>query len=116
MNGINDATMDAIRVSLRGLAARQRSIADNISNIETPGYRAKLVSFETSLQRAIEQGAPGRGQTFEARSAATPNLKGNNVSLDDETLALVETNLRYQLSVESMNAKFRLLRTAISSQ
>jgi flagellar basal-body rod protein FlgB len=105
--------MTAIHAAMRGLATRQRAIANNVANIETPGYLAKTVDFESSLAAAIRGGDPGSFSisTGTSLEATTPN--GNNVKLDDETVASLETNLRYSLAVEAMNAKFRGLRTAI---
>ena len=44
--------------ALDGIALRQRVIADNIANVDTPGYRATSVDFETSLRAAIASGDP----------------------------------------------------------
>ncbi len=110
---MNDVTMNAIQASLRGLAARQRATADNIANLETPRYLANRVSFETSLRAALRTGDPTRTEVGTQRSMAPTGMNGNNVNLDEETLSMIDTNLRYQLMVEAMNAKFRLLRTSI---
>ena len=45
-----DPTMQAIQTSLDGLAARQRIIAQNLANSETPGYISQNVDFEDSLR------------------------------------------------------------------
>ena len=42
-------------------------------------------------------------------------MDGNNVNLDDETLTMTDTNLRYETMVDAMNTKFRILRTAIGA-
>ena len=42
-------------------------------------------------------------------------MNGNNVSLDNEVVALTETDLAYQLMIQALNSKFGLLRTAIGS-
>lgn len=110
---MNDLTMQAIHSSLRGLSARQRSTADNISNLETPRYLANRVSFEDDLKNAIRRGNPIASEVNTRRSLAPTGVNGNNVNLDEETLSMIDTNLRYQLMVEAMNAKFRILRTAI---
>jgi flagellar basal-body rod protein FlgB len=111
---MNDVTMAALDDALHGLALRQKAIADNIANVQTPGFQARTVDFEASLARAAGDGdaavagvAPSHG-----RSTAPTRTDGNNVNLDDETIAGLQTNLRYQTMVEAMNAKFRLLRTA----
>lgn len=113
---MNDATMDALRVSLRGLASRQRALADNIANLETPGYLAKRVDFETALDKAITDGKASSTEISQNRSQDATGLNGNNVNLDDETILSTDTALRYQMSVEALNAKYRLLRTAIRGQ
>ena len=66
------------------------------------------------LRSAVESGADApRVAPSVSRSTAPVRTDGNNVNLDDETLSMVDTNLRYQTMVEAMNAKFRLLRSAI---
>ena len=110
---IVDTTMNTLYQALRGLAARQKVSADNVANVQTPGFLAGTVDFETSLQRAIKSGNPDAATINTGRSVAPTRQDGNNVNLDDETLSMVDTNLRYQTMVEAMNAKFRLLRTAM---
>ena len=110
---MNDVTMTALQVSLRGLAARQRAIADNVANVETPGFTAKRVDFEESLRAAIHGRSPNSTAISETTSDAPAGLNGNNVNIETETLDLTDANLRYQLSIEALNAKYRLLRTAI---
>ena len=110
---MSDLTMTALQVSLRGLASRQRAIADNVANIETPGYTAKRVDFESSLRSAMQAQAPEAATIGQSRSSDQANQYGNNVNLETETLDLTETNLRYQLSIEALNGKYRLLRDVI---
>lgn len=105
--------MDALRASLRGLSSRQRAIADNIANLETPGYLAKRVRFEENLGTAIRSGAPAQARVTAERSQEAVGMNGNNVVLEQETLASIDTNLRYQLSIEAVNNKFRLLRASM---
>jgi flagellar basal-body rod protein FlgB len=112
---ISDVTMDTIYQAMQGLQARQKVNADNIANLQTPGFRAGTVDFESSLKNAITTGNPGVASIDTARSTDTPGPDGNNVNLDDETVSMVQTGLKYQTMVEAMNAKFRLLRTAIGS-
>jgi flagellar basal-body rod protein FlgB len=110
-----DSTGSAIYAALNGLAARQRVIADNVANVETPGYTAGRVSFEDSLRSAIEGGDPAATSVLTTQSSDPSNLNGNNVSLDNEVVSMTDTDLRYQLMVNAMNQKFGLLRTAIGA-
>lgn len=109
----HDSTTTTLHTALRALATRQRLLAENIANVETPGYRARRVDFEESLRRAVATGQPALASTTISLSTAAPGPNGNNVALDQDTLALTETGLRYQLLTNAVDAKMRLLRTAI---
>ncbi len=108
-----DVTASAVHSALSGLAARQRAIADNVANVETPGFTAARVDFEDSLRAALAGGDPGRATVSTRRSSEPGGMNGNNVKLDDEVVTLTETGLRYQLMVEALNKKLSLVRTAI---
>ena len=108
-----DSTGSVIYAALNGLAARQRVIANNVANVETPGYIAGRVSFEDSLRSAIAEQDPGATSVVTLRSNDPVNVNGNNVSLDNEVVGLTQTDLAYQLMIQAINQKFGLLRTAI---
>ena len=113
---MNDVTMTALHSMLRGLSARQTAIADNIANVETPGYTAKTVDFETSLREALASGgAPDvNPSTSLTTDQALPN--GNNVQIGQEMVSLQQTNLSYEMAIQAMTSKFSILRTSISGQ
>ena len=110
-----DSTGSVIYAALNGLSARQRVIANNVANVETPGFIAGRVSFEDSLRAAIEGGDAGATSVSMRRSADPVNVNGNNVSLDNEVVSLTQTDLAYQLMIRALNNKFGLLRTAIGT-
>jgi flagellar basal-body rod protein FlgB len=117
MNGpVSDITMVTLQQALRGIDARRQATQDNIANSETPGYLANSVDFESSLRRALDGGQPSNMSISTSRSMAATNIQGNNVSLDKEMVTLTENQLRQQLVIEALNAKFRLLRSAITGQ
>jgi flagellar basal-body rod protein FlgB len=109
----DDVSSVTLRTALDGLALRQRVIADNISNVETPGYLAKKVKFEEALGAAVAAGNPEDVTPTVARSLEPTRLNGNNVNLDEETLSNVDTGLRYQLALRAMDDKFGLVRDVI---
>lgn len=102
----------AINSALDGLAARQRAIAENVANIQTPGYHAKKVQFEDALARAVSAGT-GAASATTARSLEPTRMDGNNVNLDEETLLNVDTQLRYQLATQAVDGTFSSVRTAM---
>ena len=108
-----DLTIQAIQSSLDGLAARQRIIAQNLANAETPGYLAKNVNFEDSLRSAMASGDPAQ-TAITMTNTSDPTLpNGNNVQVDAQTVALVDTGLRYQLATVSMNNEFNIIRDSM---
>ena len=112
---LDDITSVTVKTALTGLAMRQRVTADNIANIETPGFLAGRVSFENSLRSAVEDGSPAATSISNDRSLEPTRLNGNNVNLDHETLTHLDTNMRYQLMLRAVDTKISLLRTAIGS-
>ena len=111
---IGDVTSSALKAALDGLAQRQRVTADNIANINTPGFLAGRVDFESSLRGAIAGGDdPASANAVVARSLEPTNTNGNNVNLDSETVIATETGLRYQLALNALDGKYSVLRTAL---
>ena len=108
----DSVTFVAMNSALDGLSMRQRAIADNIANIQTPGFQARKVSFEASLAAAVADGTGAATPSVE-RSMAPTRMDGNNVNLDEQTLLNIETNLRYQLATQAMNGQFTSIRTAM---
>ncbi len=110
----DDLSSSALRVSVAGLAARQNAIANNIANIETPGYRARKVEFEQALQGAIAYGdSPASVSPSMQTSLEPTRLNGSNVNLDEETLSHIDTTMRYQLTLRALDSKYGMLRDAI---
>lgn len=112
--GLNDATMDTLRMAVDGLSARQQAITTNISNVETPNYLARTVSFEDSLRSAVADGDPTQAGISVGRSLAATRTNGNNVNIDFELLAASENVLAQRLVVQALNSKYAVLRTAIT--
>ena len=114
---IADVSMSALHAALDGLAQRQRVTADNIANVNTPGFLAGRVDFESSLRGALAGGEnPLSAQALVARSLEPTNTNGNNVNLDAETVNATETGLRYQLALNALDGKYDSLRTALRTQ
>lgn len=98
--------------ALDGIAQRQRVIADNIANVDTPGYRATSVDFETSLRAAIASGEPGADLEPALLATDTPvGANGNNVDLRKETMAAVQSQFQYQIMTRAVSDRFELLKT-----
>jgi flagellar basal-body rod protein FlgB len=111
---ITDATMTALHAALSGLQQRQRVTADNIANIQTPGYLASRTDFESALKSELAGGEqPVVGRSAVSQSLDPTRMDGNNVNLDTETTIATETGLRYQLALNALDGKYNLLRSAL---
>jgi flagellar basal-body rod protein FlgB len=98
--------------ALDGLALRQKAIAGNIANVNTPGYTARRVQFEDALASSVRAGS-GAAESTVQRSLEPTRLNGNNVNLDTETLSNIDTVLRYQFAARAVEGTFTNVRTAL---
>ncbi|HWC96542.1 MAG TPA: flagellar basal body protein [Candidatus Sulfopaludibacter sp.] len=90
------------------LSARQKLVASNIANVDTPGYQTKDIDFQSEFHSAW-RGAP---QVQDVAGLATKN-DGNNVSLDRESRLLAENALRFNLASSLMRSQIQQVRSAI---
>lgn len=103
---------DVLNSALDGIAQRQRVTADNIANVDTPGFRAMSVDFESSLRAAIASGEPGSELQTSLIPTQTPvGANGNNVDLRKETMAAVQSQFQYQIMTRAANDRFEGIRT-----
>ncbi|SCX38356.1 flagellar basal-body rod protein FlgB [Klenkia marina] len=117
MIGIGDTTTTALHAALSGLAQRQRVSADNIANVNTPGFLAGRTDFESNLRSELSSGdSPAITGGSVHRSLAATRTDGNNVDLDSETVIATETGLRYSLALQALNGKYDLLSAAMRTQ
>gem|GEM_PF-113305 len=111
---LSDLATNALYQAMQGLWAEQQAVANNVANVDTPGYLAKDVNFEPSLAQAIANGDPSQMQVTVTTSTAAPQQDGNNVNLADQMVEGEKASLQFQTMVDALNAKFQLLGTAIS--
>ena len=104
--------------ALDGLAMRQNVIADNIANVDTPGFVATAVDFESTLAAAIQRGEmPGSGVTPTTLPTDTPfGPNGNNVDLRKESLAAIQSQFQYQMMSRAVSDRFALVTAAAGLQ
>jgi flagellar basal-body rod protein FlgB len=91
------------------LSSRQKLVASNIANVDTPGYKARDVDFQFEYLSAL-QGA--RPNVIETPGLAVKN-DGNNVSMDRETRLLAETALRFNVAETLLKGRIKAVRSAI---
>ncbi len=103
--------------------ARYRLIADNLANVETPGYHTRDIDFQAELRRAsLPEANPEGGLAYAsfapvarsgARSVATARRQQREPGR--ESLLLAETQMRYNLGVQLLKDEFHTISQAINS-
>lgn len=123
-------SVSLLQKALDGAWQRQKVIAGNIANHETPGYKASTVSFEESLQHEVKRLQQG-GYTKENIANAKTAIKrtkiktaldhtgieradGNNVNLETENINMAKAQIQYQYLTRRVSDHYSRLRYALS--
>jgi flagellar basal-body rod protein FlgB len=91
------------------VSTRQKLVASNIANADTPGYKTQDIDFQKSFQSALDGGS---AQPTEVTGLATKN-DGNNVDLDREARLLAENSLRFSIATNLMKSQISTVKEAI---
>lgn len=106
-------------------SAQLKLTAQNMANIDVPGYRTKGLDFEAEMQRSIDANRanqkstddPASPRTFEVGTFEVDGLlerpDGNNVSMDREGLKMAEAQLKFRTGVELIKREFNRVSDAI---
>lgn len=110
---------------------RTEVIANNLANVDTPGYKAQDVDFKSAMKlyadksQTIEgsdpkhitmQNDPFGSMALKFRQATQTSLDGNTVDKDIETVAFAKNVIDYQTSLKYLNGSIKTLRSAIRGE
>ncbi|HEU5006862.1 MAG TPA: flagellar basal body protein [Jatrophihabitantaceae bacterium] len=102
-----------LQQAVSGLGLRQQVTANNIANLETPGFTAQNVDFESSLASAVAAGNPGATAITTSASTEPAGLNGNNVDLNDEVVTATKTGLQEKLLTGALTSEYSLIATVL---
>lgn len=111
---------------------RNEVIAQNIANVDTPGYKKSTVSFEEYLEDALDPDA-FKGFTTDSRHIQigggdvenakiriskqydnlSTRLDGNNVDIESEMASLAKNDIRYYTLAQSVSGSYQRLKSVI---
>ena len=91
------------------VATRQKLVAANIANADTPGYRTRDIDFQFEFESLQAGEKPG---IVEVPNLAVKN-DGNDVSIDRESRLLAENDLRFRLAAAFLKGGFAQIKSAI---
>ena len=95
---------------------RQETLANNLANAETPGFRRSDVDFHSALSQAMQT---GDANAIESASFApqqeqqTLRADGNGVDIDVESANLAKNGLEYDALVSVTKARIAILQSAM---
>jgi flagellar basal-body rod protein FlgB len=127
-----DHALQTTRYALDGLSERQKMISQNLANVDTPGYQAQKLDFESALNAAKSKGnslqlaatnerhialkSPGLQMSYAMRTGGSERADGNNVDIDVELTEMSEAGIEYQALTQAASKKLALLKTIASSK
>ena len=117
---VTGGSLDLLAHLLDAASLRHQVVAQNMANVNTPGYHALDVSFEDAFARRLTEGgetgtAEVAGKIVERKGGAE-GVDGNNVDIDDELSRLQKNALLYNAYTQILATKIAAMRSAISGQ
>ena len=96
---------------------RHDVIAQNVANVNTPGYQTLEVSFEEMLQEALATGAPVQPTPLVVPGqGGIERDDGNNVDIDMEIARLQKNSLYFKVYTQLLATELAQYRSAISGR
>lgn len=123
-------TIELLHMGLDAASLRQKVISNNIANVDTPGFKRRVVVFEAELRDAMRKKTLEAKRTHplhipfkEERPKLTPYVvqeddtvyrnDGNNVDIDQEMTSLTKNTIMYEALVARIEGMFRTLRNVM---
>lgn len=115
-------TYGLLKEALNVASARAQLNANNIANVNTPGFKAKRIEFESKLNNALGQEThlkttakmhmQAGGDILpreNSRSGTSIKENGNNVDLDVEMLNQAQNGLNYSALTSQLKGRYQML-------
>ena len=108
----NSKSLGMMRASLQGLSVQQEVILHNLANLDTPGYKARYVSFEDTLR--------GMGDRCDLKAhvitdeATSIRPDGNNVDSDTQSMAISQNYVQQLYLYQKISGQFTNLRYVLN--
>ena len=120
-------TISSLENGLSYATLTQKTIANNIANVDTPNYKAKNVDFKNMLEEEKRSSVSAyrtdnRHYDF-SMTQSTPGVSnidnmryrnnGNAVDMDEQQAKMAENQIYYNALIDRMNGKLNTLSTVI---
>lgn len=128
MDFLSSNSMVMLEKSMGFLWTKQAALLDNVSNAETPNYKAKVVTFEESLREKLEQAASAPRARQSVRQVLDQSefaviepqeatrMDDNGVNVTDQMVEVMRNSYQLQYVYNSINSNLSILRMAARGQ
>ena len=128
LNNSFGKTLDILHRTMDASMLRHQVSANNIANADTPNFKRTTVNFESELKRALDSEKVDKPKAFLTHPKHIPFDKvqnyrevkprrvldylsqtdnnGNNVNLEEESMLLLQNQLRYNMLTRSVSEQF----------
>lgn len=113
-----DSIIALIEAGIRAEGLRQKAIANNVANLETPGYRRIDVKFEEILAKSLNSSEPVdlselEPQVYQPKKTPVKS-NGNDISLENEVGEMIKNSLRHQTYIRLLSKRYKQIELAIN--
>ena len=133
MNIFSDRSVRLLEKAIDAGSLRQRVIANNIANMNTPGFKKSSVAFESILKKNLNTNRIPLYSTDDRHISSlnmlddiapvvvrekTTSMKadGNNVDVEQEMVRLATNTLTYNMNIQELNNRLKLLGFVINGR
>lgn len=116
---VKPEAVDYLRAGIKATSARQSAIANNIANVNTPGFRRLAVSFESLMNEALNSNEHADPTAIVPNTYRPMNTvvdaNGNDVSMDMEVGEMVKNSSMYKTYFRLLGKLVRQMEMAMGS-
>lgn len=124
--------VDLLQKGLDSSWLKNKVISNNIANVDTPGFKASSVNFESAFKEALESGGSSFSATttsdkhyqfgddikeiepsIETDNSTSYRADGNNVDIESQNVELAKNSIYYNELIEQESSEFKRLDAAI---
>lgn len=120
MSIVIDKSATLLEKMLDVSSIKHKVIANNIANVNTPGYKKMEVSFADQLEKAVNESSVNKFDALQPKiviskedAGDTVRNDGNNVDMDKEVSSLVKNTLSYSIFTQLLAKKYEGIKSAI---
>ena len=96
------------------VVVKQKVLANNIANVETPGFKAKDVNFQNEFSEALKKGDFASAMNLQPKVYVRNDLSirndGNNVDLEKEMIELQKNKMKFDIYTQLLKNRYRRVR------